>query len=309
MEIVSVYGDHTKAHRLLSNSTHLTKFAQEFCHEFNSRVSFEGDNFSNRSISLEMPNGMRIGSLSVNSSNGNPIYIAEMPSIISKDRSSKWSGNGARDSEKLPNLIRTIKKNKEQPTDAKVLEMFNSAIYHALADITNSREPNFGINGTQALDALKAVLGIDNISVHQHISEFQKMYDNYMKAVASVKDSQVTADRFRQGCTMIYIENERYKADSVSGYYVADFVTAMNASTGKLGYEFQSPLKRYASLTETEHAPTVAMIRSYLEGKPKLFDKDNEFGVRYMDHYLEDMDIAVGHSNNKLVVLLPKHAP
>ena len=130
-----------------------------------------------------------------------------------------------------------------------------------------------------------------------------------MKAVASVKDSQVTADRFKKGCTMIYIENERYRADSVSGYYVADFVTAMNASTGKLGYEFQSPLKRYASLTETEHAPTVAMIRSYLEGKPKLFDKDNEFGVRYMDHYLEDMDIAVGHSNNKLVVLLPKHAP
>lgn len=309
MEIVSVHGDPTKAHRLLSNSTHLTKFAQEFCHEFDTRVSFEGDNFSNRSISLEMPNGMRIGSLSVNSSSGNPIYIAEMPSIISKDRSSKWSGNDARDSEKLPNLIRTIKKNKEQPTDAKVMEMFNSAIYHALADITNSREPNFGINGTQALDALKAILGIDNISVHQHVSEFQKMYDNYMKAVASVKDSQVTSDRFKKGCTMIYIENERYKADSVSGYYVADFVTAMNLTTGKLGYEFQSPLKRYASLTETEHAPTVAMIRSYLEGKPKLFDKDNEFGVRYMDHYLEDMDIAVGNSNNKLVVLLPKHAP
>ena len=309
MEIVSVHGDAWKAHRLLSNSTHLTKFAQEFCHEFNTRVSFDGDNFQNRGITLEMPNGMRIGELSVNTSNGKPVYVADMPSIISKDRSSKWSGNGARDSEKLPNLIRTIKKNKEQPTDAKVLEMFNSAIYHALADITNSREPNFGINGTQALDALKAVLGIDNISVHQHVSEFQKMYDNYMKAVASVKDSQVTADRFKKGCTMIYIENERYKADSVSGYYVADFVTAMNASTGKLGYEFQSPLKRYASLTETEHAPTVAMIRSYLEGKPKLFDKDNEFGVRYMDHYLEDMDIAVGHSNNKLVVLLPKHAP
>jgi hypothetical protein len=108
---------------------------------------------------------------------------------------------------------------------------------------------------------------------------------------------------------MIYIENERYKADSVSGYYVADFVTAMNASTGKLGYEFQSPLKRYASLKETEHAPTVAMIRSYLEGIPKYFDKDNEFGVRYYDNYFDDMDFAVGNSNNKLVVLLPKHAP
>jgi hypothetical protein len=260
-------------------------------------------------ISLEMPNGMRIGSLSVNSSSGNPIYVAEMPCIISKDRSSKWSGSGARDSEKLPNLIRTIKKNKEQPTEAKVMEMFNSAIYHALAEITNSREPNFGINGTQALDALKAVLGIDSVSVHQHMPEFQKMYDNYMKAVASVKDSQATADRFKKGCTMIYIENERYKADSVSGYYVADFVTAMNASTGKLGYEFQSPLKRYVSLKETEHAPTVAMIRSYLEGIPKYFDKDNEFGVRYYDNYFDDMDFAVGNSNNKLVVLLPKHAP
>lgn len=309
MEIVSVYGDPAKAHRLLSNSTHLTKFAQEFCHEFDTRVSFDGDNFNNKSITLEMPNGMRIGGLSIGSNCGEPIYIASMPSIISKDRSSKWSGSDARDSEKLPNLIRTIKKNKEQPTDAKVLEMFNSAIYHAMADITRSREPNFGINGTQALDALKAILGIDDISVHQHMPEFQKMYDNYMKAVASVKDSQATADRFKKGCTMIYIENERYKADSVSGYYVADFVTAMNASTGKLGYEFQSPLKRYASLKETEHAPTVAMIRSYLEGIPKYFDKDNEFGVRYYDNYFDDMDFAVGNSNNKLVVLLPKHAP
>jgi hypothetical protein len=309
MEIVSVYGDAWKANRLLSNNLHLEKFAREFCHEFNTRVSFDGDNFHNRGITLEMPNGMRIGELSVNTSNGKPVYVADMPSIISKDRSSKWSGNGARDSEKLPNLIRTIKKNKEQPTDAKVLEMFNSAIYHALAEITNSREPNFGINGTQALDALKAVLGIDNMSVHQHIPEFQKMYDNYMKAVASVKDSQATADRFKKGCTMIYIENERYKADSVSGYYVADFVTAMNPSTGKLGYEFQSPLKRYASLKETEHAPTVAMIRSYMESQTRYFDKDNELGIKYTDHFFEDMDIAVGHSNNKLVVLLPKHAP
>jgi hypothetical protein len=308
MEIISVHGDAWKAHRLLSNSTHLNKFAHEFCHEFDTRVSFDGDNFSNRVISLEMPNGMRIGSLSVNSSSGNPIYVAEMPCIISKDRSSKWSGSGARDSEKLPNLIRTIKKNKEQPTDAKVMEMFNSAIYHALAEITNSREPNFGINGTQALDALKAVLGIDNMSVHQHIPEFQKMYDNYMKAVASVKDSQATADRFKKGCTMIYIENDRYKADSVSGYYVADFTTGMTAN-GKLGYQFQSPLTRYASLKETEYAPTVAMIRSYLEGIPKYFDKDNEFGVRYYDNYFDDMDFAVGNSNNKLVVLLPKHAP
>ena len=309
MEIVSVYGDPTKAHRLLSNSTHLTKFAQEFCHEFNTRVSFDGDNFQNRGITLEMPNGMRIGELSVNTSKGKPVYVADMPSIISKDRSSKWSGNGARDSEKLPNLIRTIKKNKEQPTEAKAMEMFNSAIYHAIAEITNEREPHIGISGTQALDALKALLGIDDMSVHQHIPDYQKIYDNYMKASESVKGSQATADRFKKGCTMIYIENERYKADSVSGYYVADFVTAMNPSTNKLGYEFQSPLTRYASLKETEYAPTVAMIRSYLEGIPKYFDKDNEFGIRYYDNYFEDMDFAVGHSNNKLVVLLPKHAP
>lgn len=309
MEIVSVHGDPTKAHRLLSNSTYLTKFAQEFCHEFDTRVSFDGDNFNNKSITLEMPNGMRIGNLSVGSNCGEPVYVATMPSIISKERSSKWSGSDARDSEKLPNLIRTIKKNKEQPTDAKVLEMFNSAIYHAMADITRSREPNFGINGTQALDALKAILGIDDISVHQHIPEYQKMYDNYMKAVGSVKDGQLTADRFKKGCTMIYIENDRYKTDSVSGYYVTDFVTAMNPNTNKLGYQFQTPLKRYASLKETEHAPTVAMIRAYLEGIPKYFDKDNEFGVRYLDNYFDDMDFAVGNSNNKLVVLLPKHAP
>lgn len=309
MEIVSVYGDPAKAHRLLSNSTHLTKFAQEFCHEFNTRVSFDGDNFQNRGITLEMPNGMRIGELSVNTSNGKPIYVADMPSIISKDRSSKWSGNGARDSEKLPNLIRTIKKNKEQPTEAKAMEMFNSAIYHAIAEITNEREPHIGISGTQALDALKALLGIDDMSVHQHIPDYQKIYDNYMKASESVKGSQATADRFKKGCTMIFIENDRYKSDSVRGYYVADFVTAMNPSTNKLGYEFQSPLTRYASLKETEHAPTVAMIRSYMESQNRYFDKDNELGVKYTDHFFEDMDFSVGHSNNKLIVLLPKHAP
>jgi hypothetical protein len=188
------------------------------------------------------------------------------------------------------------------------MEMFNSAIYHAIADITSSREPNISFSGTQALDTLKAILGVDEISVHQHIPELRRVYDNYVKALAIVKDSQTTADRFKQGCTMIYIENDRYKTNSVSGYYVADFVTAMNSS-GKLGYQFQTPLKRYASLKETEHAPTVAMIRSYMESQTRFFDKDNELGVRYLDHYFEDMDFAVGNSNNKLVVLLPKHAP
>ncbi len=309
MEIVSVHGDAWKAHRLLSNSTHLNKFAHEFCHEFDTRVSFGGDNFSNKSITLEMPNGMKIGELSVNTSNGNTVYVASMPNIISKDRSSKWSGSEARDSEKLPNLIRTIKKNKEQPTEAKVMEMFNSAIYHAINEITNEREPHIGIIGTQALDALKALLGIDNISVHQHIPDYQKIYDNYMKVSESVKGNQATADRFKKGCTMIFIENDRYKNNSVNAYYVSDFVTAMNPNTGKLGYEFQSPLKRYASLKETEHAPTVAMIRSYMESQTRYFDKDNEIGVKFTDHYFEDMDFSVGHSNNKLIVLLPKHAP
>jgi hypothetical protein len=309
MEIVSVHGDAWKANRLLSNNKDLNKFAQEFCHEFNTRVSFDGDNFHNRGITLEMPNGMRIGELSVNTSNGKPIYVADMPSIISKDRSSKWSGNGARDSEKLPNLIRTIKKNKEQPTEAKAMEMFNSAIYHAINEITNERAPNIGISGTQALDALKAILGIDDMSVHQHIPDYQKIYDNYMKAAESVKGSQATADRFKKGCTMIFIENDRYRSDSVRGYYVADFVTGMDPNTGTLKYQFQSPLTRYASLKETEHAPTVAMIRSYMESQNRYFDKDNEIGVKYTDHYFDDMDFSVGHSNNKLVVLLPKHAP
>jgi hypothetical protein len=156
---------------------------------------------------------------------------------------------------------------------------------------------------------LKALLGIDDMSVHQHIPDYQKIYDNYMKAAESVKGSQATADRFKLGCTMIFIENDRYKSDSVRGYYVADFVTGMNPNTNTLKYQFQTPLTRYASLKETEYAPTVAMIRSYLEGIPKYFDKDNEFGVRYYDNYFDDMDFAVGNSNNKLVVLLPKHAP
>jgi hypothetical protein len=108
---------------------------------------------------------------------------------------------------------------------------------------------------------------------------------------------------------MIFIENDRYKSDSVRGYYVADFVTGMDPNTNTLKYQFQSPLTRYASLKETEHAPTVAMIRSYMESQTRYFDKDNELGIKYTDHFFEDMDFAVGHSNNKLVVLLPKHAP
>lgn len=309
MDIISEYGDRSKAEQLLSANIHLDKFAREFCHEFNTRVSFDGDNFHNKSITLNMPNGMKIGDLAVTTSNGKPIYIATMPSIISKERSSKWSGNEGRDSEKIPNLIRAIKKNKEQPTEAKVMELFNSAIYHAIGEISNAREPHFSINGSQALDALKAILGIDNVSVQQHVPEYQKMYDNHMKAAESVKDSQATADRFKRGCTMIYIENERYRNMPAIAYYVADFVTGLNPSTHKIGYQFQTPLKRYASLTESEHAPTVAMIRTYMESQPRYFDKDNELGVKYTDHFFDEMDFSVGHSNNKLVVLLPKHAP
>lgn len=309
MEIISTFGDRSKAEQVLSNSKHLSKLAHEFCHEFDTRVSYAGDNFKNSSINLELPNGMLIGNLSVASNCGEPIYIASMPSIITKERSSKWSGSDARDSEKLPNLIRAIKKNKEQPTEAKALEMFNSSIYYALGNICNTREPDIGFSGTTALDALKALLGIDTVSVHQHMPEFQRIYDNYMKVSATVKDSQATHERFMRGCTMIYIEGDRYQDKSADAYYVADFVTEANAKGIKSKYTFHTPLKRYNTLRDSEYGATVAMIRSYMESIPKYFNKNNELGVKFLDHYFDDMDFAVGNSNNKLVVLLPKHAP
>jgi hypothetical protein len=309
MEIISEYGDASKARDLLARNKNLNKFAQEFCHEFNTRVSTNKSDLDSRTINLEMPNGIKIGDLTVNSSNGNPVYIVDLPKIIRKERSSKFSSNTARDSEKIPNLIRAIKKNSEQPTDTKVLEMFNDSIYYALSNINNAREPDVGLSGSVALDAIKSILGVDIISVHQHIPELQKVYQNYVKTMKTVKDSKTTLERFKRGCTMIHISIDRHTSNPPEAYYVADFVPTDVSGKHRLVYEFQTPLKRYTSLKESEYAPTATMIYSYLEGIPRFFDKGNELGVKFIDHFFEDMDFAVGYSDNKLVVLLPKHAP
>jgi hypothetical protein len=307
MEIISEYSDVSKAQELLSRNKNLNKFAQEFCHEFNTRVSTKKTDGG--TVTLEMPNGIKIGDLTVNTRNGDPVYIVEMPKIIKKERSSKYSGNTARDSEKISNLIRAIKKNDEQPTDEKVWGMFDQPVYYAMSNINNTSVPSFGLSGSAALDAIKSVLGIDTVSVHQHIPELQKIYQNYMKTMETFKDGKTTFERYKLGCTMIYIASERHTDTTPDAYYVADFILKEITGKHRPICEFQTPLKRYTSLKESEYAPTAAMIYSYMEGKPSLFDKHNDLGIEYVDRFFEDMDFAVGYSDNKLVVLLPKHAP
>jgi hypothetical protein len=67
--------------------------------------------------------------------------------------------------------------------------------------------------------------------------------------------------------------------------------------------------RRYATLADSPVATDAVIIRTYAQDK-EFFHTDNELGLRPMDKFLTDIDVAVGFQNhtNGVWALIPKNA-
>lgn len=311
MNIISEFTKDASLKDRLENATNphtieLVKYAHEVCHAYNLRVmSVPGDGMIHRKANLVTVDGVPCGYVTVDKeSDGKFTYVIGLPTIR-KERSSSKSDKGERDSNKISNLLRVIKKNKEEPTTEKLYKMMRRDFISPFSAVHGKSmygRPKISISSEMQEVVTKHILGVDTHSMAMYIDELQKVYSDHQLKMKSYNDSARDIVRYRRGATLIGILSGRHAGE---GYLVAD----VSLSTED-DFTFHTPLKRYTTLKELPIAPVVSMINTYMQGKNQ-YDASNELGLWFHDHFYDDLDIAVGYSgsNNGLWVAIPKEAP
>lgn len=281
----------------------LKKLAHEVCHEYNLRVLRAIGGYKNKAL-LVTPDGINCGYVSVTQDGkGDFTYLLGLPTIR-KERSSSKSNRGERDSNKISSLLRAVKKNKEEPTTAKLYDSMRRDFISPFSAVQSKSlygRPSISMPSNIQEVAVKHILGVDTLSMAMYIDDLRKVYSEHQSKMKSYNESASEIIRYRRGSTLIGVFSRQ---EEPPYYLVAD------ASVNEEGnFTFHTPLKRYGTLKELPIAPVVAMINTYMQGKSE-YDKSNELGVWYQDRFFEDLDIAVGYSgsNNGLWVAIPKEA-
>ena len=303
MDYISQFADVDATQLRMDENPKLKSLAMQVCHEFNLRVDRHKEVHR---LQLLTEHGLPVGNVSVIKDyrrDNESYYEISMPEIISKEKSSARSDRSSRDSDKVATLLKSIKKNKEQPTLEKLTKNYLQCLYYALQRVGEAGKPDIQIRNDVALSAIKYALGIDMMGVQLHTAKLQEIYDQYMKEVQTLSSAKDNQDRYHKGCTAIGIVGHRWNNDSGKVYYLVGEVVADDNSSLK----FQGNLTRYSTLTDTEHAATAAMIRTYMQGS-KHIDGSNDLGIPWADHYYDEIDIATGYSGNTgLWALIPKY--
>lgn len=308
MDIVSQFADRERTENVLSNNEMLRRFAREFCREFGTKVMEHkdfSDRYPNNKLRLLTVSGMEAGFISIERYNGDDEnhYNVTMPTIR-KEKASKRSDRGARDSDKLLTLFRVLKKNKEEPTDAKLLSQYRPSIRYALDRIIRESAPEIRIDNAVTLATVKLALGIDNGEVQFHTSKLQKAYRKYMQQKEKFDNAANDRKRFDKGFYAVGVMHaNRYNAH----YLVTEGEGGVDEH-GNTCTVIQPTVTRYTSLADSPLAVTAMMIRAYGEGQ-NWDGEDKDIKLPWADKYYPDIDIATGYSGRDLGVwlLIPKH--
>jgi hypothetical protein len=302
MDYISQFANAEATQKQMDDNPKLKSLAMQVCHEFNLRVHQHKELHK---LEILTEQGLPVGNIAVikDYRDGEFYYEVSMPDIITKEKSSARSDRNSRDSDKVATLLKSIKKNKEIPTLEKLTKNYLQCLFYALQRVGEAHNPSISIHNDVALSAIKFALGIDTMEVQLHTAKLQETYDQYMKSVSELSNAKDNQARYLKGCTAIGIAGGRW-SDSNAPYYLVGNVGA--DENGNLA--FQGNLTRYATLTDTEHAPTAAMIRTYMQGN-KNGSGNNDLGVPWSDRYYNEIDIATGYTGNTgLWTLIPKHA-
>jgi hypothetical protein len=299
-KIVSPYGDIQKTIDMLNADTPLTKFAYEFCTEFNVQVQAR----SSDSMKVFSTEGVKLGIIYTethrsNSTGANEtVYFFESNNIIKKNRGTSRSNSYTRDANKIKSLIANLKKNKEIPQSKAVYEAFKNAIKYGFSVVANARSPSVSIKDSLTIDLIEYAL-LDKPISTEHNEELAQAYKDYQLEMKKFLSSTKEKSRFAQGVKAIGIFRENAKS-----YYLVGEADYINGDVNIHG-----DLKRYESLKdEPEFSSDVLMIRTYMQAQNSC-DDTNEFGLPRRDIYYPEIDVSTGYSSDELWVLLPKTAP
>lgn len=258
------------------------------------------------SVRFVTPDGILCGSGSVvkeGTKDGEATYRywLSMPTI-SKEKASANSNRDSRDSSNLSSLIRTIKKNSEEPTTQKLLRAMNDGMKYTMRAVASlgRSQPRVSFDHDLTLAVTRFILGVDSSLPNMYISHLQDKFDQFQSQMQSFEAANADYARYTRGVTLVCINT----VDNKPHYLVGD----ATFDTANDRFDVQGGLKRYNSLADSPIAPTATMIKTFMQGTPH-YDNGNDLGVMRQDKYFSDIDIAVGYAKHQeLWVAIPKHA-
>ena len=298
MDIISTYGNPDQA-RIILESPHrgeLNKLAHEFCASFNLKVTNHG--LSESRVSVVDNNGIPLGALYTTSDGSDTIYIYEAEGIIKKERSSKNSGNDARDSKKISTLIRSLKKNNEEPTASKLFPLWNRALNFGFTELKSSgASRNLTIPRDQVQFMCEKLLG-ENVSGMIDQALLLDTLAKMRKEDKEIENQQVNLDRYAKGVTAIKIP--------ISGTEKHYIICKAKYDTTTNSVVDVTDAVRHESMSDTPFAGLALMCRS--RKQDSRFTTSNEFGIERCDRYWEDLDIVTAYNGHCFFLLIPDHA-
>jgi hypothetical protein len=310
MSIISNFARDNVAEQLNEDHIYrieLKKLVHEFCHAYNLRLIRITKGGSRESAYLVTESGMACGSVSIEYEGNNKYTYRACLKTINKDKASAKSDRDARDSNRISSLIRSIKKNKEEPTVEALLKSMRRDMltpFEAIEQHIRHGGPTVSLPQEIQKAAMNFVLGIDTVGMNAYIDDLKAIHSKYQSEIKSHEERTSDSKRFRKGATMIgCMTHHTNGADP--HYLIADVLLGDDGS-----FTFHTPLKRYNTLKELPIAPVVMMINTFMQGRDS-YNADNEFGLPIRDRYYPELDVSTGYTShsNPLWVAIPKVAP
>jgi hypothetical protein len=305
MTIISQFADQERTENILANNDMLRRFAHEFCHTFGTKVRQEknfADQYPNNILNILTASGLEAGKIGIYRHQGESEnhFRVTMPQVIRKEKSSRRSAKDERDSDKLTTLFRALEKNKEVPTDEKIMKVYRAPLRYALGRVKDRHEANIRL-GQDAIVNMAALVmgGIDQLR-SDTTEQIAAAYATYLKDKNKQDEGKREFERFAKGFHAVGVM-------SVSGdtHYLVTEGTATDTDDDKI--HIQPTVTRYQSMADSPLAATAMIVRTYAEGKSEV--GANDFKLPWSDKYYSDIDIATGYSGRDqgLWVVIPKH--
>lgn len=284
----------------------LLRLAQEVNASFGLEVGSLIESANRPYLKFLTPEGIVCGGCSVakdTSKSGENAYryYLTLPTI-SKEKASANSDRDTRDSVSLATLIRTIKKNAEEPTAEKLLRAMNDGMKYTMRAVANAShgKPRLSFDSDTSLAVARFILGVDSSLPNMYISNLQDKFNKFQSEMQSFEAANADYARYTRGVTLVCVNNSTNKV-----HYLVGDATFDNSNDR---FDIQGGLKRYNSLSESPIADLAVMIKAYMQGTPQ-FDSGNDLGIVRTDRYFPEIDVATGYQRHQeLWVAIPKHA-
>lgn len=307
-KIISPYADSDKTMKAVDMTSGLGQFALEFCHAFNVKISEIVAN-GNLSTSLRVltQNGYEAGSLAMGRDRDGTYYVYKSP-LIGKEKSSKRSSRDERDASKIAGVIAAVKRNKEQPNEVALSNLFIGPISYASGSIERSGRNDLAIHlsSAEVLSTIEYVLGHKaDIAFQPTKTVLEEKYLDYQRRLTNKDACRDIYKRFMEGSYAVGVRQVNGPDGYAKGHHY--LVGEVALKPGSVNPEFTVMPKRYATLAEhPDLCSVVPIIRTYFQGKSG-HNRNNELAIGACDEYFDEIDVAVGYNDNKMIwMLIPK---